>query len=67
MPREPVRIVRAAAGEIDFAFIVGSFQSSEVDSRHVARHGLMALLPPDHKLAAKKIISRSRIWPAKRW
>jgi LysR family transcriptional regulator, benzoate and cis,cis-muconate-responsive activator of ben and cat genes len=39
--------------EIDLGFIVGAFQGSEIESRHVARHGLMALLPPDHPLTAK--------------
>ena len=40
--------------EIDFGFIEGSFQSSEIESRPVAHHRLVALLPPDHPLAAKR-------------
>ena len=39
--------------EIDLGFIEGSFQSSEIESRPVARHRLVALLPPGHPLAAK--------------
>lgn len=39
--------------EIDFGFIEGSFQSSEIESRPVAHHRLVALLPPEHPLAAK--------------
>ena len=36
--------------EIDLGFIEGPFQSSEIESRPVARHKLMALLPPQHPL-----------------
>ncbi|MDQ6434282.1 LysR substrate-binding domain-containing protein [Mesorhizobium sp. LHD-90] len=39
--------------EIDLGFIEGSFQNSEIESRPVARHRLMALLPPEHPLASK--------------
>lgn len=44
-------------GEIDAGFIVGPFISAEIDSRPVARHPLMALLPPDHPLARKAALS----------
>ena len=33
--------------EIDLGFIEGSFQSSEIETRPVARHRLVALLPPE--------------------
>lgn len=39
--------------EIDLGFIEGSFQNSEIESRPVARHRLMALLPPDHPLTSR--------------
>ena len=44
-------------GRIDLGFIQGHFQSSEIESRLVARHRLVALLPPDHPLAAKAEIT----------
>ncbi|MEW9804366.1 LysR family transcriptional regulator [Mesorhizobium marinum] len=40
--------------EIDLGLIEGPFQSSEIESRLVARHKLWALLPPRHPLAAKQ-------------
>jgi DNA-binding transcriptional LysR family regulator len=43
--------------EIDFGFIEGSFQSSEIESRPVAHHRLVALLPPEHPLAAKRSLT----------
>ena len=43
--------------EIDLGFIEGSFQSSEIESRPVARHRLVALLPPGHPLAAKETLT----------
>jgi LysR family transcriptional regulator, benzoate and cis,cis-muconate-responsive activator of ben and cat genes len=43
--------------EIDLGFIEGSFQSSEIETRPVARHRLMALLPPSHPLAAKNALT----------
>lgn len=43
--------------EIDIGFIEGSFQSSAIESRPVARHRLMALLPPDHPLAARATLT----------
>jgi DNA-binding transcriptional LysR family regulator len=39
--------------EIDFGFIEGSFQSSEIETRPVAHHRLVALLPPEHPLTRK--------------
>jgi LysR family transcriptional regulator, benzoate and cis,cis-muconate-responsive activator of ben and cat genes len=43
--------------EIDFGFMEGSFQSSEIESRPIARHRLVALLPPEHPLTAKASLS----------
>lgn len=43
--------------KIDLGFIEGSFQSSEIESRAVAGHSLVALLPPDHKLTAKDAVT----------
>lgn len=43
--------------DIDLGFIEGSFQSSEIESRPVARHRLVALLPPRHPLAAKEALT----------
>ena len=43
--------------EIDLGFIEGSFQSSEIESRPIARHRLVALLPPEHPLAAKPALT----------
>lgn len=43
--------------EIDFGFIEGSFQSSEIESRPVAHHRLTALLPPGHPLTAKASVT----------
>jgi DNA-binding transcriptional LysR family regulator len=43
--------------EIDVGFIVGPFVSSEIDSKPVARHPLVALLPADHPLGKKKVLT----------
>jgi DNA-binding transcriptional LysR family regulator len=43
--------------EIDLGFIVGSFQSSEIESRPVARHRLVALLPLRHPLTQKPFLT----------
>lgn len=43
--------------EIEFGFIEGSFQSSEIETRAVAHHRLIALLPPEHPLAAKNAVT----------
>jgi LysR family transcriptional regulator, benzoate and cis,cis-muconate-responsive activator of ben and cat genes len=43
--------------EIHFGFIEGSFQSSEIETRPVAHHRLVALLPPEHPLAAKRAVT----------
>lgn len=48
---------RILQDEIDLGFIEGSFQSSEIESRLVARHRLVALLPPAHPLAAKEALT----------
>jgi DNA-binding transcriptional LysR family regulator len=43
--------------EIDFGFIEGSFQSPEIETRHVASHRLVALLPPEHPLTAREFVT----------
>ena len=53
----PVQRDKILEDEIDLGFIVGSFQSSEIESRPVARHQLMALLPPNHPLAEKRSLT----------
>jgi LysR family transcriptional regulator, benzoate and cis,cis-muconate-responsive activator of ben and cat genes len=49
--------------EIDLGFIEGSFQSSEIESRPLMRHRLMALLPPEHPLAAKQTLTVEDLAP----
>lgn len=39
--------------EIDIGFLVGSFKSSEIETRLVATHAVVALLPPTHPLCAR--------------
>ena len=39
--------------EIDIGFLVGSFQSAEIETRLVARHPVVALMTPGHPLAAQ--------------
>jgi DNA-binding transcriptional LysR family regulator len=53
----PAQRDRILQDEIDLGFIEGSFQSSEIDSRPVARHRLVALLPPNHPFAAKDALT----------
>ena len=53
----PVQRDRILQGEIDFGFIEGAFHSPEIESRPVARHRLMALLPPDHPLTCKACLT----------
>lgn len=53
----PVQRDRILQDEIDLGFIEGHFQSSEIESQPVARHRLMALMPPEHPLAAKTSIT----------
>jgi DNA-binding transcriptional LysR family regulator len=48
---------RILQDEIDLGFVDGQFQSSEIDSRPVALHRLMALLPCQHPLAAKSTVT----------
>lgn len=43
--------------EIEFGFIEGSFQSSEIETLPVAHHRLVALLPPEHPLAERKALT----------
>jgi DNA-binding transcriptional LysR family regulator len=49
----PAQRDKILEGEIDFGFIDGSFQSSKIETRRVATHRLMALIPPEHPLAAR--------------
>ena len=49
----PVQRDRILQDAIDLGFIEGHFHSADIDSRPVARHRLMALMPPDHPLTAK--------------
>lgn len=53
----PMQRDRILQGEVDFGFIEGAFQSPEIESRPVARHRLMALLPPNHPLTAKSFLT----------
>lgn len=53
----PVQRDKILQDEIDFGFIEGSFQSSEIESRAVAYHRLVALLPPSHRLCAKEVLT----------
>ncbi|MBN9070370.1 MAG: LysR family transcriptional regulator [Rhizobiales bacterium] len=53
----PVQRDRILEDKIDLGFLDGHFQSSEIESRPVARNRLMALLPPEHPLAAKSAIT----------
>jgi DNA-binding transcriptional LysR family regulator len=53
----PVQRDRILQDEIDLGFIEGSFQSSEIETRTVARHRLMALLPAGHSLAAQEAVT----------
>jgi DNA-binding transcriptional LysR family regulator len=49
----PMQRDKILQDEIDLGLIDGPFQSSEIESRLVARHKLWALLPPRHPLTAK--------------
>jgi LysR family transcriptional regulator, benzoate and cis,cis-muconate-responsive activator of ben and cat genes len=53
----PVMRDRILQDEIDLGFVVGSFQNSEIESRLIARHEIMALLSPGHPLATKEYIT----------
>lgn len=53
----PVMRDQILQDEIDLGFIVGSFQNSEIESRQIAKHDIMALLPPGHPLAAKDFLT----------
>ena len=53
----PAQRDKILEGEIDVGFIVGSFQNSEIESRLVARHSLVAFLPPDHPLARRPTLT----------
>jgi DNA-binding transcriptional LysR family regulator len=65
----PVMRDRILQDEIDLGFVVGSFQNSEIESRLIARHEIMALLSPRHPLATKEYITvgdlaRESLWAA---
>lgn len=45
--------------EIDVGFLIGSFKSSEIDTRLVATHPVLALLPPGHRLCQKEELTIS--------
>jgi len=49
----PMQRDKILQDEIDLGLIDGPFQSSEIESRLVARHKLWALLPPRHPLTSK--------------
>ena len=53
----PAQRDKILQGEIDLGFIEGAFQSSEIESRPVARHKLVALLPPNHPLTEKRALT----------
>ena len=53
----PVQRDRILQDEIDLGFIEGSFHSSEIESRPVARHRIMALLPLGHPLTENKNVT----------
>jgi DNA-binding transcriptional LysR family regulator len=53
----PAQRDKILQGEIDLGFIEGAFQSSEIESRPVARHKLVALLPPNHPLAERRSLT----------
>jgi LysR family transcriptional regulator, benzoate and cis,cis-muconate-responsive activator of ben and cat genes len=53
----PVQRDRILQDEIDLGFIEGAFQGTAIDSRPVARHRLMALLPPGHPFAARRFLT----------
>ena len=53
----PAQRDRILQDEIDFGFIVGAFQNSEIESRLIARHSLVALMPPGHPLTARPALT----------
>lgn len=53
----PMQRDRILQDEIDLGFLVGSFQSSEIESRHIAHHPIIALLPPDHRFVAQESVT----------
>jgi LysR family transcriptional regulator, benzoate and cis,cis-muconate-responsive activator of ben and cat genes len=53
----PMQRDKILQDEIDLGFIEGSFLSSEIETRPVARHRLVALLPPRHPLAARDALT----------
>ncbi len=53
----PVQRDKILQDELDLGFVEGFFQSLEIESRAVARHRLMALMPPDHPLARQDTVS----------
>jgi LysR family transcriptional regulator, benzoate and cis,cis-muconate-responsive activator of ben and cat genes len=53
-PRQRDKIIE---DEIDFGFIDSSFESPKIETLHVATHRLMALVPPEHPLAARSYLT----------
>jgi DNA-binding transcriptional LysR family regulator len=58
-PQQRHRILQ---GEIDFGFVEGSFQSPEISTRVVARHGLVVLMKSDHILGKNDVLSIDDIY-----
>lgn len=53
----PAQRDKILQGQIDFGFIETSFQSPEIETSPIAHHRLVALLPPEHPLAAKGFVT----------
>jgi len=53
----PVMRDQILQDEIDLGFIIGPFQNAEIESRRIAAHGMVALLSPDHPLAARDSVT----------
>lgn len=53
----PVMRDQILQNEIDLGFVVGPFQNAEIESREIMKHNVMALLHPDHPLAAKDVLT----------
>lgn len=53
-PRQRDKII---LGELDAGFMEGSFQSTEIATKIVARHRLIVLLPADHPLSSHEVLT----------
>lgn len=53
-PRQRDKII---LGELDAGFMEGSFQSTEIATKIVARHRLIVLLPADHPLSCHEVLT----------